>query len=153
VVVVARFHGYPFERKPTILFAAWADGTIVRNVDGVLRSGNVPLESVEALLAQMDGAGFFAPPLEFGVTHTDVAFTRISGRRGGRRQTLDFDGFTDFSDVGPYAKPSRKEYEAFVGMWRGVEKAVDAVKPTTLSDFNNDRPLLPPPPPWEKPSD
>lgn len=141
VVSLWRDPGYFSNQKPEVVVAIWADGLVVREVDGLLRMGRVEPGRVSILLDELENSGFFAPTLYSGLTHVDVSYRRVCAWKRGERHTLDYDGSADFRDLGPQASPSRKQCDDFVVMWTRVEKALASVQPPTLVDYETDRAL------------
>jgi len=115
-------------REPaSVRFALWSDGMLVRSVDGRLRRGRVSPQEIRRLMTEVEAAGFFSPPLAHGLTRPDGQVRRLAAMRSGELVRLDYDGSSDFRDVGPHASPSRQQREAFVQMWQRVLRAVDSV--------------------------
>lgn len=126
---------------PFVLFALWADGMIVRNVDGRLKRGEVASQEIGKLMTEVEAAGFFSSPLPFGLTRPDGPVRRIAAMRNGKLTHLDYDGDSDFRNVGPHASPSRQQSEAFVQMWQRVVRAIEVVPSGQLSDYHGEREL------------
>ena len=92
-------------------------------------------------MTEVEAAGFFSPPLDYGLTRPDGPIRRIAAMRNGKLVRLDYDGYCDFRDVGPYASPSRQQREAFVQMWQRVVRAIDDVPLGQSSDYHGERAL------------
>ena len=124
--------------KPSILFAVWADGTVVRAAEGRLMVGKVKPDAVAKLLTEIERSGFRNPHLESGILHPDGPVERLSVTFDGKAAQLFYDGSTDFNDLGPDAIPSRAQLEAFVRMWREVQVAIADVKPAEVTELRGD---------------
>src|SRR5258706_3055242 len=134
--------GIPMMRNPPfVVFAIWGDGMFVRSVEGRLQRGQVPPLEIRRVMAEVEGAGFFSPPLAYGLTRPDGPVRRLAAMRNGELVHLDYDGYSDFHGVGPHASPSRQQMEGFVQMWQRVLRAVDAVSSGQLSDYHGEREL------------
>ena len=59
--------------------------------------------------------------------------------RNGDLMHLDYDGYSDFRDVGPDAGPSRQQMEAFFKMWQRVGRALDILPSGQLGDFHREK--------------
>jgi hypothetical protein len=92
-------------------------------------------------MTEVEAAGFFSPPLAYGLTRPDGPVRRLAAMRNGELVRLDYDGYSDFRDVGPHASPSRQQMEAFIRMWQRVVRAVDVVPSGHLSDYHGEREL------------
>lgn len=124
--------------EPSLLFAAWPDGRIVQRIGGHLKMGRVRPEAVTELLREIDAAGLFRPPVDYGIGVPDGPFRLIRARFGDQVQKLVYDGRTDFSDVGDHASPSKVQLKAFVRMWQRIEKAIAEMKPAKVVEETGD---------------
>jgi hypothetical protein len=134
--------------KPFLLFAAWADGRIVRQQRyGVYYTGKVPPAEVEALMTKVRDHGLFDPPLDRGWVVPDGPSQTIIARHRGRSVRLSHDSGYDWSrlnEIGPNASPSRKKMEDFLTMWIRAQVAMDEVAPDRLDRIKGDSPLTRP---------
>ena len=70
--------GITMLRKPPFLICGvWADGMIVRSVDGRLKRGQVSPQEMRKLMNEVEAAGFFSPPLAYGATRPDGPVRRL----------------------------------------------------------------------------
>ena len=134
--------GIPMTGKPpSVIFAVWADGMIIRSIDGRLQQGQVSPQELRKLMGEVESAGFFSPPLAYGLTRPDGHVRCLAVMRNGQLAHLVYDGDSDFRDIGPHASPSRQQMEAFVQMWHRVVRAIDLVPPGQLRDYHGEREL------------
>src|SRR3989442_7639219 len=85
--------GIPMIRKPpSVIFALWADGMVVRNADGRLQRRQISPQEIRRLMTEVEAAGVFSPPLDYGLTRPDVPIRRIAAMRNGKLVRLDYDG-------------------------------------------------------------
>jgi hypothetical protein len=132
---------------PEPLFVAWSDGMIARRIDAGLVCGSVAPVQIEGLLRAVETAGFFDPPLEFGLVFPDGPMQVIRARSGGRERVLRHYGREDatlrqyLDEIGPDAFPTRQDAEGFVAMWGRVLEAIDAAAPSTSLVCDDSRPL------------
>lgn len=134
--------GIPMIRKPpSVIFALWADGMVVRSVDGRLQRGQISPQEIRRLMTEVEAAGFFSPPLAYGLFRPDGSVRRIAAVRNGELVRLDYDGYSDFQDIGPHASPSRHQMEAFVQMWQRVVRAIEVCPLGQLHDYRGERQL------------
>jgi len=134
--------GIPMIRKPpSVVFALWTDGMVIRSVDGRLQRGQVPPQEIRKIMTEVEAAGFFSPPLAHGLVRPDGWVRRLAVMRNGELVRLDYDGYNDFRDVGPHASPSRQQMESFVQMWQRIVRAIDTVSFSAVNDNHVEREL------------
>ena len=153
--------------KPAMLFAAWADGMVVRKVDGngkatniaieanvnipehTLAVGFVPPSEISRLLKEIEETRFFRPPSAEGYVFTCGPRQTLSVQRGKQRRRLQHCGSSErfkwlrkeIEELGPQTTPTREDMQAFMEMWDQVIKSCDAVKPKKMTDFKGEREL------------
>ena len=71
-------------KPPSAIFAVWADGMIVRSIDGRLQRGQVSSQEIHKLMNEVEAAGFFSPPLAYGLTRPDGPVRCLAAMRNGQ---------------------------------------------------------------------
>jgi len=149
--------------KPFLLLAAWEDGTVIRRGDVAkpmggagsphdwaarkLTIGSIKPSEVQALQAAIAKAGFFRPPMDYGLVFPDGPMQALVVRYGQAGRLLRHYGPSDkwlreyIGKLGPTSEPSRKDARAFVAMWDHVAKLIDAVAPKNMAEFRDQRKL------------
>lgn len=136
-------------KPPSVLFAAWADGMVVRKVDQKTMAGFVSPEAISKLIATLRTAGVFASSTSasleaHGMLFPDGPVRCLSIVDGVRWRTLYYHERYDlnrFDKMHPTASPSRRQCERFVADWRRVLAETAKISPDKLKPFSGDRPL------------
>jgi len=136
-------------KPPSVLFAAWADGMIVRRSGEKTVVGFVAPETVSKLVAAIRAAGFFtpsgSPALDaYGLLYPDGPVRCLSVLDGDKPRSLYYherDKWNRFDKIGPSASPSRQQREQFVAMWKRVLAEIEKIRPDEVEPFGNARPL------------
>ena len=136
-------------KPPSVLFAAWADGMVVKKVGEKTMSGFVSPEAISKLIATLRTSGVFAASTSANLEASGLLFVDgpvrcLSIADGGRRRTLYYHERYDlnrFDKMHPTASPSRKQCERFVADWRHVLAETAKISPDKLKPFSGDRPL------------
>ncbi|MCY2930444.1 MAG: hypothetical protein NTV86_13285 [Planctomycetota bacterium] len=119
--------GVPMINKPPFLkFAVWTDGVVAGLTDQKLAVWRVEPQRVLELATKIRRAGWFDPPLKYGLVFPDGPALRLVARRARDATTLDYHGADQqnrLDQIGPTASPSRRQVEAFVAMWNAVQSA------------------------------
>lgn len=142
-----RFANEPARPDDGILFAAFADCTVVFRRGESLQVGRVPADRIDEMLAAIRAAGFFAPPLEQGVLYPDGSKQTLTVRDPPFERTLSHHGPTDqwlrddIARTGPTASPSREKMQAFAEMWDKILATLAAVRPAEAAPYPHDREL------------
>ena len=71
-------------KPPSVIFAVWADGMVVRSVDGRLQRGQVSAQELRKLMGEVEAAGFYSPPLAYGLVRPDGAVRCLAAMRNGQ---------------------------------------------------------------------
>ena len=136
-------------KPPSVIFAAWSDGTVVKKVDRKTMLGSVSPEAISKLVLAVKVAGFFTPSDDslldrYGMVFPDGPVRCLSAFDGGKRRTLYYHEMEDrnrHSSIGPGASPSRRQRAQFTAMWRRVVGELKQITPDKLETFTGDRPL------------
>ena len=129
--------------KPSVLFAAWADGRVVRRVPGGPHyTGTVTAAQVEALMEKVEAHRLFDPPLKHGYVVPDGPSETIVAHYKGRSIRLSHDGTFEWRKFD--GSPPSADEEAFIRMWARVYSAINDVWPDRMERVKADSPLTQP---------
>ena len=136
-------------RPPAVLFAAWADGMVVKRADEKTMTGFVSPREISKLLFAVRDAGFFTPSDSslldtYGMVFVDGPVRCLSVDEGEHSRTLFYherDDLNRMDQRGPNADPSREQCEQFIAMWKRVVAEIERVTPDALTPFSGDRNL------------
>ncbi|MBN1344296.1 MAG: hypothetical protein JXQ73_16535 [Phycisphaerae bacterium] len=127
---------------PSVLFAAWSDGMVVKRVGRNTMTAFVASQEVSALVESIRRAGFFAPSVDI-LVRPDGPERCLSVIDGKKRRTLRYHERDDWlRSSGPQAYPSRSECEKLVAIWWRVVAEIKKVKCDKLKPFEGERKLV-----------
>jgi hypothetical protein len=143
--VLVHWHdgNYHLRSKPFVLFAAWADGRVVRLLPfGPHYAGNVPPDRIEAMMEQAAKARLFDPPLRHGHVVPDGHSETLVAHHAGKSIRLSHDGKFEWRNFD--RTPPSPDQEAFVNTWVKVHSAMNDVWPDRLERVKPGSPLTQP---------
>jgi hypothetical protein len=122
-------------QPPTIQFAIWSDGQVVRRLEGRLYIGKVSEDQARQLVQRIAFSGVRELPISTWVLYAnnptqmlwvDLGLTRIA-------MTLDSTASVqDITRIPGDATPSRPDVETFVGVWQKAMSAIREVWPQRM---------------------
>ena len=136
-------------KPPFVLFAAWSDGMVVKQVGEKTMVGFISPQKAAGLALAVRDAGFFKPSAShlldtYGMVFPDGPVRCLSVVDGGKQRTLYYHGRDDLNhleQIGPNAGPSRVQCETFIAMWKRVVAEIERVAPDKLEPFTLNRNL------------
>jgi hypothetical protein len=117
--------------KPSVLFAAWRDGTVLRRTDRGLMVGRAGKADIEQLLEIVRSAGFFDDRKLRELIVPDGPQLVITASAGERAAVLRYHGrqdWLDVEDIDESASPSRAEVTEFMQLWTTVNEAIASLE-------------------------
>jgi hypothetical protein len=118
-----------------LLFAAWDDGRVVRNVAGRLYAGRVSVDQIRLLYDRFASAGVENSPISRGMVYDGFPAQLLYLDYGTMQIGLLHDssvGRDDLDSLVAAGTPQRAQAEAFLEMWSHAVAAMDEVWPTRL---------------------
>ena len=123
---------YLMGTKPSLIFAMWEDGRVVRRVGPKLMVGKVTQSEVTSTMELAEREGFFTSELKT-LAVPDGPLRSLAATWHGKHAALAFDEHhIDPQKVDEHASPSREEVMKFVGTWTRVRKQLDDLVPDEL---------------------
>ncbi len=122
-------------RAPTILFAIWRDGSVLRRVSGRLYIGKVTTLEEKQLIDSLEVAGLEQSPISTGAIYPDGPSYLLWAYLNGQEIALTHDtnfAWQDLEQLAPAGSPGRLQLEAFIEMWGRALTALDDVWPKQL---------------------
>lgn len=125
-------------KVPTVLFVAWEDGRVVRQLGGRLYEGQVSANVVKLMIERLSLSGALQPQLRMGMLRADGPSQLLWIRTNEQEISLRHDGTSTWDDlqrIAISAEPSRRQMESFVEMWGRAVAAIDDIWPPKLEQI------------------